>query len=189
MPPSINYLIQGLYLQQSQYSDRSEEKVSEPPLIHWPQPGYFQNFKPDSHLLEKSLQSDDTYSSNPSADQVFGSNLRQQKTELKHLAHLLYERSLLHRDHLKDIDDRHLKTQERLFGAEINHTPDRLKNIQRLEGQLMQLEHQRREEELAFWKDTVDLRKGILETSGDYRDNRRRYQIFSDISLEENGRA
>lgn len=181
--------MQGLYLQQSKYSDRSEEKVSEPPLIQWPQPKYFQNFKADTDLLETSLRSEDPASSNNYADQVFGSDVRQQKTQLKHLAHLLYERSLLHRHHLQDIDDRHIKTQERLFGAEINHTPDRLKNIQRLEGQLMQLEHQRREEELAFWKDTVDLRKDILETSHDYHDNRRRYQIFSDITLPENGRV
>ena len=50
-----------------------------------------------------------------------------------------------------------------------------------LQSQLLQLEQQRREEELAFWKDTVELRKELFESATDYRNTRHRYSIFSQV--------
>ena len=115
------------------------------------------------------------------AQQVFGQDLKQQQIHLQHTANLFYERCQLHKQHIQDIDDRHLKVQERLFGVEINNFPDRNKQLRTLEGQLMQLEQQRREEELAFWKDTVELRKELFESATDYRDTSQRHAIFSRV--------
>ena len=56
--------------------------------------------------------------------------------EVRHAANLLLERSHLHQRHLKEIDRRHIEAQEKMFGAQINHTPDRTKRLSTLEGQL-----------------------------------------------------
>ncbi len=93
---------------------------------------------------------------------VFGNELKQRQCNLRHQANLFYERLDLHQQHLREIDRRHLQVQERLFGVEINHFPDRDKQLRTLEGQLMQLEQQRRESELTFWHDTVELRGTTL---------------------------
>jgi len=113
------------------------------------------------------------------AAQVFGPELENQYLDLKHSLNVLQERQDLHRRHLQEIEERHIKVQERLFGVEINHFPDRNKQLRTLEGQLIQLEQQRREEELAFWKDTVELRKLLWENAHAYKDTRHRYRLLA----------
>jgi len=188
MPPSKQYEIVNLHIQQNQYTYAGEEKKPEfPPLLNWPVQGYFDRLKPDADLLQQALSVSRDYPSGHLSEQVFGADLKNQTLNLHHLSNLFYERSHLHQNHLADINSRHVKTQERLFGAEISHTPDRAKNIQRLEAQLMQLEQQRRDEESAFWKDTVDLRQQMFETASDYRSVRQRYAIFSDLEDGQDG--
>jgi hypothetical protein len=74
-----------------------------------------------------------------------------------------------------------MEVQEKLFGVVINNFPDKAKRQSTLETQLLQLESQRRDEELAFWKDTVDLRAGLFDGAGRYRDARHRYSVFADV--------
>lgn len=185
MIPNKTYEMRNLYFQQSQYATLPEErKYDHLPLLQWPANGYFEKLKPDAELLQQALYSIPESKAGSLSERVFGQELKQQQTSLKHAAHLFYERCQLHKRHIEDIEDRHLKVQERLFGVEINHFPDRNKQLRTLEGQLMQLEQQRREEELAFWKDTVELREELFESAGEYRNTRQRYSIFS--RLEEN---
>jgi hypothetical protein len=68
-----------------------------------------------------------------------------------------------------------------LFGVQINNAPDKARRLSNLEGQLLQLESQRRDEELAFWKDTVDLREKLFEGAASYKDANHRYSVFSDV--------
>jgi len=49
---------------------------------------------------------------------------------------------------------------------------------------LLQLEQSRRDEELAFWKDTVELREKLFENSVDYRAAKHRESIFSDVETD-----
>ena len=180
--PNKTYELRNLYFQQSRYSaEKEEKKYDHPPLIQWPANGYFDKLKPDADLLQQAISPFDNYKTNKLSEQVFGNELKQQNINLKHTANLFYERCKLNKQHLQEIDDRHLKAQERLFGVEINNFPDRNKQLRTLEGQLIQLEQQRREEELAFWKDTVDLRKELFESAADYRGTRHRYAIFSRV--------
>ena len=126
-------------------------------------------------LLEKKVNYDSL------AGQVFGSLQRQEYDNLRHRANVMQERIKLHHRHLDDIDHRHLQIQEMLFGVKLHKTPDTLKRQSTLEGQLLQLESQRREEELGFWKDTVELREKLFEGASDYTANRQRYDMFSEV--------
>ena len=180
--PNITYELRNLYFQQSQYSAKQDEKkYDHPPLLHWPEKGYFKELKIDADLLQQAILPFNDYKTDKLSERVFGNELNQQKITLKHTANLFYERSKLHNRHIQDIDDRHIKVQGRLFGVEINNFPDRSKQMRTLEGQLMQLEQQRREEELTFWKDTVELRKELFESAADYRGIKHRHSIFSRV--------
>ena len=182
MMPNKTYELRNLYFQQSQYSANQDDQQDHcPPLLQWPAKGYFDTLKVDADLLQKALSPFADYKLGSLSEQVFGNELKGQKINLQHTANLFYERCQLNKKHIEDIDDRHIKIQERLFGVEINNFPDRQKQLRTLEGQLMQLEHQRRQEELAFWKDTVDLRQQLFETATDYRNNQHRYNIFSGV--------
>ena len=180
MMPGTNYELGKLYFEQSQYRSRQEKPVYEP-LLQWPQNGYFEKLKPDADLLQRAIlpvEKNHTYNI---ADQIFGNQKHSQYLSLKHLANLFYERCELHKQHIHDIDHRHIEVQERKFGVEINNTPDKGKRLTGLEGQLLQLESQRRDEELAFWKDTVELREKLFEGAATYKDASHRYSIFSDV--------
>ena len=180
--PNKTYELRNLYFQQSRYSAKQDEnKYDHPPLLQWPAGGYFAKLKPDADLLHKTLSAVDENKTGNLSEQVFGNELKRQHVNLKHIANLFYERCQLNKQHIQDIDDRHIKVQGRLFGAQINNFSDRAKQLNTLEGQLMQLEQQRREEELAFWKDTVELREKLFENTGEYKAAKHRLEIVSDV--------
>ena len=179
MPNKLSEL-RNLYFSQSQYSANQSEKTYDS-LLQWPANGYFDRMKSDTDLLEKALSPFDDDKIDNLSEQVFGHELKQQYVNLKHSANLLYERSKLHNQHIHDIKSSHVKIQEKLFITTINNFPDGAKRISNLESQLLQLEQQTREEELAFWKDTVELRQGLFETAADYRGTKHRYSIFADV--------
>ena len=174
--------LRELYFQQSQYPAKQAEP-DYPLFLRWPEKGYFEKFTPDAHLLQKvlSLEKKSAYSI---PDQVFGNQIRQQHTNLAHLGNLLEERSRIYREHVRDIDHRHIQTQEKLFCVWINNFPDKARRQSNLESQLLQFEQQRRDEELAFWKDTVELRQGLFESAAAYKDAKHRYSVFSDVEAE-----
>ncbi|MFH1613641.1 MAG: hypothetical protein ABIG61_00955 [Planctomycetota bacterium] len=103
---------------------------------------------------------------------------------LKHLANLFYERCKLHKQHIREIDSTHIKVQEDLFGVKINNSPDKGKRLSSLEGLLLQLESQRRDEELKFWADTVELREKLFEGAATYKDAKHRYSVFADVEAD-----
>jgi hypothetical protein len=183
MMPNVTYEMRKLYLQQNQYSTK-QAKAHYPTLLQWPEKGYFEKFKPDADLLQKALSPLEKSITNSVADQVFGNLKQLEYLDLRHSANLFYERCKLHKQHIQDIDRRHIEIQERKFGVEINNTPDRGKRLSNLEGQLLQLESQRRDEELAFWKDTVELRQKLFESAAQYKAANHRYSVFSDVEAK-----
>lgn len=183
MMPNKTYELRNLYFQQSQYS-AEQAKPDYPLFLQWPDKGYFEKFKPDADLLQKALSPLEISVSNSIADQVFG-NLKQiEYLDLKHSANLFYERCRLHKQHIKEIDRRHIEIQERKFGVDINNFPDKARRLSNLEGQLLQLESQRRDEELAFWKDTAELREKLFESAATYKAANHRYSVFSDVEAK-----
>ena len=175
--PNKTYELRKLFFQQNTYSPACGKKYS---MVSLPEDWNFKPLKEDVELLDKNLKaSPEKYQS--VAQQVFGLELKKHYTHLRHIANLLTERAQLHKRHLKEIDKRHIEAQEKMFGAQINHTSDRNKRISSLEGQLAQLEKERRDEELDFWKDTVDIRQQLFENGWQYRDSLQRTQVFSDV--------
>jgi hypothetical protein len=181
--PNKTYELRNLYFQQSQYS-AEQAKPNYPSLMQWPEKGYFDRFKLDAELLQKALSPLEKSATYSIADQVFGNQKQSEYLGLQHLANLFYERCKLHKQHVKDIDRTHIKIQEKLFGAKINNAPDKARRLSNLEGQLLQLEGQRREEELAFWKDTVELREKLFEGAATYKAANHRYSVFSDVEAK-----
>ena len=183
MMPNKTYELRNLYFQQSQYSVEPVEP-DKPLFLQWPSKGYFERLQPDADLLQKALNPETDCKNKTVSEQIFGNEIKQQYIGLKHMANLFYERCRLHNQHIEDIDHRHLEIQEKKFGAEINPTPENFKRLTNLEGQLLQLEQSRRDEELAFWKDTVELREKLFENSVDYRAAKHRESIFSDVEAD-----
>ncbi len=183
MMPNKTYELRNLYFQQSQYPVEPVES-DKPLFLQWPSNGYFERLQPDADLLQRALNPEIDYKNKTVSEQIFGNEIKQQYISLKHAANLFYERCKLNKQHIQDIDQRHLEIQEKKFGAEINHTPENSKRLTSLEGQLLQLEQARRDEELAFWKDTVELREKLFENSIDYRAAKQRESIFSDVETD-----
>ena len=180
MPNRIHEL-RNLYFQQQTYRQSCAQNSADPAEPGWLTyrlPG--QQYR-ESDLLRRVLSAESDMSSTNIADKIFGTQLRKNYVNLQHSLNLLRERTHLHEQHLKEIEDRHQKVQERLFGTEINHFPDRDRQIRNWESQLSQLEQQKREEEVSFWKDTVDLRKELFQAAGDYNSTHHRYRTLTGL--------
>lgn len=185
MMSNKTYELRTLYFQQKKDSlDSYEDHIHSYSMVPLPTDWNFKSLRLDVDLMQDAFK----YRSDPAAasiaQQVFGSELKKHTVGLKHAAHLLSERSALHQRHLKEIDRRHIEAQEKLFGAQINHTPENAKRVLNLEGQLAQLDKERRDEEVAFWKDTVELRQQLLESGWNYRDAHQRSEVFSDVEAQ-----
>jgi len=171
--PEIRYL----YSQDSRYSPDIAEKLPYDSLLQWPSNSYFDRLKPDSYLLKETLQ---PY--NPEtltvAEQVFGSQARQQKIGLRHLANILYERSLLHAKHLKEIDSRLMDSHEKLSILKMHFPVDFGRTGQNLERLIIQLEEDRRAEEINFWKDSTEIRQKLFEDAAVYSATKHRKDIL-----------
>lgn len=115
------------------------------------------------------------------AYRVFGSQTKQQKLSLEHSLNLLRERSALHERHIDDIERRHQKMQERLFGARLHGRADAYRRADRFEQTITQLDEQRRKEELAFWKDTAEIRDKLFEAGKEYQALLHRTSLLSGL--------
>jgi len=175
-----------LYFQHSGYSVGKPVNSSYDSLLQWPSNGYFERLKPDAALLKEALTAyvrPGTYSV---AEQVFGSQAKEQRLSLKHLTNILYERALLHRNHLKDIDRRLMQCQERLSIIKMHFPVDGGRCQQNLERLIIELEKQRHDEEINFWKDSTEIRQKLFDGAIAYSATRRRKDMLYGVE-EENG--
>lgn len=178
--PNRIYELRTLYFQQHKNDSYHQAGPEYQP------PGWLNYSLPEQHhregdLLRKILSPDPERMDSSIAEKIFGTHLRRNYVDLQHNLNLLRERSMMHERHIKEIDDRHRKTQERLFGTEINYFPDRDRQIRQWESQLSQLEQQKREAETSFWKDTVELRKELFQAAGDYHSTQHRYRTLAGL--------
>jgi hypothetical protein len=182
MMPNKTYEMRNLYFLQSADRLKSvKDSVSSYSMVTLPTDWNFKPLRLDVDLMQDAFKDRADPGDTSIAEQVFGAELDKHTVTLKHAANLLAERSALHQRHLKEIDRRHIEAQEKLFGAQINHTPENAKRVLSLEGMLAQFDKERRDEEVAFWKDTVDLRQQLLESGWNYRDAHQRSVVFSDV--------
>lgn len=175
---------QKLYFQQSQYSVSKPEDYSYDSLLQWPSNGYFDKFRSDAALLKQAL----TAYANPEvstvAAQVFGNQAREQRIGLQHQANVLYERALLHATHLKEIDRRLMNCHEKISILKMHFPIDGGRTQQNLERLVLQLEQERRTEEINFWKDTAEIREKLFEDAGAYSATKRRENMLCGVEKE-----
>jgi len=170
--------IRNLYSQDSWYSPDRPEKPFYDSLLQWPSNGYFERLKPDTYLLKETLHSYPSPETSTVAEQVFGSQARQQKISLRHLANILYERSFLHAKHLREIDRRLMDSHEKLSILKMHFPVDFGRTGQNLERLIIQLEEDRRAEEINFWKDSTEIRQKLFEDAAVYSATKHRKDIL-----------
>jgi hypothetical protein len=169
------------YFYRSLYSDSRPAGQPYDSLLQWPRNGYFSRFRPDALLLQEALAA---YGGPPAAtvaEQVFGNQARQQRISLRHAANILYERALLYQSHVKDIDRRLMEFQERLSVVKMHFPLDGGRTQQTLEKLIIDLEKQRYDEELGFWKDSTEIRQQLFADAATYSATRHRKEILCGV--------
>ena len=115
------------------------------------------------------------------AEQVFGSQVRGQKLQVMHEASLISARYELHHRILNDLNHRLYGLQERISITKMLDTWGQSKQLIDLEKLLINLEAQKNDERLAFWKDTLKVRQEMFTGVREYQSARQRATIFKDL--------
>jgi hypothetical protein len=144
---------------------------------------YFEKFQRDAALLKEAMSPSAVPRDVTLAEQVFGSQARQQKISLGHLANVLYERALLHQRHLRDIDWRLVDCQDRLSVLKMHFPMDGGRPQQHLEKLILELEKQRHDEEIGFWKDSAEIRQQLFENAATYGAAKRRQDMLYGVEV------
>ena len=150
-------------------------------LLQWPASGYFDKFRSDAALLKQALSPYADIDASTVAAQVFGNQAREQRIGLRHSANILYERALLHKCHLKDINRRLTDFQERLSILKMHFPLDGGRVQQNIEKLIIDLEKQRHDEELGFWKDSTEIRQKLFEDAASYSATRHRKYLLCGV--------
>ena len=169
------------YFQYSGYLTKPAEKGRYDSLLQWPSNGYFDEFRPDTFLLKQALTPYTLFDASTVAEQVFGSQVRQQRISLHHEANVLYERAILHCRHLKEIDRHLMNCHEKLSILKMHFPIDGGRSQQGLERMVLELEQERRTEEINFWKDTAEIREKLFEDAGVYSATKCRQNMFAGV--------
>ena len=115
------------------------------------------------------------------AEQVFGNQTRQQKLQVMHEASLISARYELHHRILNDLNHRLSGLQERISIVKMLDPWGQSKQQIDLEKLLINLESQKNDEHLAFWKDTLKVRQEMFTGVREYQSARQRATIFKDL--------
>lgn len=153
------------------------------PLLAEPRGGYFEKFRLDAALLKEALSPYAGRRDATLAEQVFGSQARQGRIGLAHLANILHERALLHRTRLRDINHRLVDCQDRLSVLKMNSLGES-KAQQHLEKLILELESQQHEEEINFWKDSTEIRQQLFENAATYGQAKRRQDMVEGVEAD-----
>ena len=95
--------------------------------------------------------------------QVFLNQAYQHKVVMEQIDRQIDQRLRIHQNHIEDIRHRHMQMQEALSITRIINLPDRTRRESNLERALLDLEKNKRDEDLALWKDTLDLQTKLIE--------------------------
>jgi len=155
------------------------------PLLDGARGGYFEKFRFDAALLKEALSPAAGPRNATLAEQVFGSQARQGRISLTHLANILHERALLHSRRLRDINHRLVDCQDRLSVLKMHLPLDGGKAQQHLEKVILDLESHRHEEEISFWKDSAEVREQLFENAATYGAARRRKDMLYGVEAED----
>jgi hypothetical protein len=116
------------------------------------------------------------------ADQVFGNQARQQKLQVMHDGSLIVARYELHKRHIRDIQHRLSELQGEISVQRMLNPTMPPKDLEKL---LVNLEAEKRDEETAFWKDTVKLRQEMFTGVREYQAMKHRTDILKSLEVED----
>ena len=150
-------------------------------LFSWPRNEYFQIFMPDANLFNKYLPEKSETRYTGMANDIFGQQLKQQRFSLKHIGNLLYERTTLHQRHLNAINHSLFDLRSRRLCLDMGYQQDKTREKTALDKVVVSLEQERRNEDLAFWKDTAEMRKELFSDAGEYQAIANRFNLFADF--------
>ncbi len=139
----------------------------------------------DDALLKEALSTYTGPQEATLAERVFGSQARQQRIGLRHLADVLYERALLHNKRLRDIDHRLTDFLDRLSVLKMHFPLGEGRSQQQLEKLIIELERQRDDEEVSFWKDSAEIRQQLLEGAAAYGAATRRKGMLYGVEVSD----
>ena len=165
--------IQKQYFSHSQYSPPAPAPSAY--LVTWP--ASYAVLAAEKPFLDEALEKPD-YDKASLADRVFGRQIKHTRLSARRLAKLLDERCALHYTHMAEIRHQNLKCQEYLFVAKLHAQADGGRRLSSLEKLLVQLESDKRREDLVFWKDSVELRNALFEKAQEYATARDRASIL-----------
>ena len=165
-------------------SDHSESQTKYvDSLLQWPGSSYFQPWQQEKLILSEALspvELPNSYSETL-ADQVFGRQAREGKLSIKHTAGLVVHRYQLHKRHVSDINHRIMGLQGRISILKMLDPWQTSKPQIDLEKMLAKLESDKRDEDVAFWKDTLKLRQELLAGAKEYQASRHRADILRGV--------
>lgn len=154
------------------------------PLLAGSRGGYFEKFRFDAALLKEALSPYAGRHDATLAEQIFGSQARLGRISLAHLANILHERALLHSHRLGDLNHRLVDCQDRLSVLKMHFPLDGGKAQQHLEKLILELESQRHEEEINFWKDSTEIRQQLFENAATYGQAKRRQDMLEGVEAD-----
>lgn len=161
--------------------DEHSDRYTPPSIIVYPieeSPAVTQSMERDSDTLAEFLAPVEIPVYAPISEQIFGQQSRQSQISLEHTLNLITERSRIHKRHMDDIQQRHRELHGQLFGAQLHSDLDNHKREMNLQTTLLRLDAERRKEELAFWKDTSELRDKLFEEATEYQAVRHRTSLL-----------
>ena len=85
---------------------------------------------------------------------------------------------------MKEINHEDIKCQEQLFISKIGSPMDGGRRQSNLEKLLIQIESDKRREELQFWKDTFEIRQLIFEKVQEYAQTKDRASMLGSVEGE-----
>lgn len=149
-------------------------------LLQWQANRYSNAWDRERYVLSEALIQPEV-KTNTLAEQVFGNQTRQQKLQVMHEASLISARYDLHKKHIRDIQHRLSQLQEQFSIAKMLNPLGPSKQEIDLEKLLVNMESQKREEEVAFWKDTLKVRQEMFTGVREYQAARQRADVFKDL--------
>ena len=174
--------LQRLYFSQSQYSPLPPSPADS--LMQWQ--GTYPTLAGEKPILDEALTRTPGQS-DALADQVFGRQMQHARLGVKRLLQFLDERCGLHYRHMREISHEDIKCQEQLFISKISSPMDGGRRQSNLEKLLIQIESDKRREELQFWKDTFEIRQLIFEKVQEYAQTKDRAAMLGSVEGENGG--
>lgn len=161
-------------------SGYSPRKYAADYLLQWQTHGYRNAWDRERQVLSEALARPEV-KADSLAEQVFGNQTQGHKLQVMHEASLISARYDLHKRHVRDIQHRLSQMHEQLSIARMLDPWGQSKSVIDLGKLLLNLESQQRDEEIAFWKDTLKVRQEMFTGVREYQAARQRGEIFKDL--------